>query len=152
MEMKPMAVIVNGVDFGIQGFNLENVTVSDIQSVEIFREIPGMAAHWIKEGAGVINLTLKHGANIKSPGIISFEPKGFAVTRTFYSPKYNVKPDENQDLRTTVFWEPNLITDKEGKGRISYFNNDVPGIYRVVIEGMDVDGNLARKVINYEVK
>ncbi len=152
MEMKPMAVIVNGVDFGIQGFNLENVTVSDIQSVEIFREIPDMAAHRIKEGAGVINLTLKHDANIKSPGIISFEPKGFAVTRTFYSPKYNVKPDENQDLRTTVFWEPNLITDKEGKGKISYFNNDVPGIYRVVIEGMDVDGNLARKVINYEVK
>jgi hypothetical protein len=150
---KPMAVIVNGVNFSTNQFNLEAINVGDIESLEIFRKIPESASHWLKEGDGVITLTLKHGAVFnKSSGVINFEPKGFALTRTFYSPKYDIIQDDKPDLRNTVLWEPNLITTTQGEGNLSYFNTDVPGIYRIVVEGIDTNGNLARKVLTYEVK
>lgn len=150
---KLMAVIVNGVNFGVNEFNLEAINVEDIESLEIFRKIPESVSHWLKEGDGVITITLKHGASFsKSSGVINFEPKGFALTRTFYSPKYDVTQDDKPDLRNTVFWESNLITTMNGEGKLSYLNSDIPGIYRIVIEGIDVDGNLARKVLTYEVK
>ena len=45
-----------------------------------------------------------------------------------------------------------MASDVNGKANVSYFNTDVPGVYRIVIEGIDINGNLARKVLTYEVK
>ena len=55
-------------------------------------------------------------------------------------------------MRSTISWNPNIITDKDGKASFEYFNNDTKGTYRVVIEGIDDDGNLGRQVYKYEVK
>ena len=74
--------------------------------------------------------------------------------REFYSPQYD-NPHTNQkmaDLRSTIYWNPNIITDKDGKASFSYFNADGKGTYRVVIEGIDADGNLGRQVFRYKVE
>ena len=57
---------------------------------------------------------------------------------------------QNADMRTTIYWNPNIITDKDGKASFEYFNNDTKGVYRVVIEGIDTDGNLGRQVYRYK--
>ena len=54
-------------------------------------------------------------------------------------------------MRITIYWNPNIITDKDGKASFAYFNNDIKGTYRVVIEGIDDNGNLGRKVYRYKV-
>ena len=46
------------------------------------------------------------------------------------------------DLRSTIYWNPNIITDKDGKASFEYFNADGKGTYRMVIEGIDADGNI----------
>ena len=56
------------------------------------------------------------------------------------------------DLRTTIFWKPDIVTDTTGKAAISYFNAGTKGVYRVVIEGIDGDGNLGRQVFRYRVE
>ena len=60
---------------------------------------------------------------------------------------------ENPDLRTTIYWNPKVITDKvTGKASFDFPNADGRGNYRVVIEGIDIDGNLARSVYRYKVE
>ena len=44
--------------------------------------------------------------------------------------------------RSTVHWEPNVITDKEGKASILFYTADNPGSYTVILEGSDMQGNL----------
>ncbi|MCO5945870.1 hypothetical protein [Mucilaginibacter flavidus] len=56
------------------------------------------------------------------------------------------------DLRSTIYWNPNIITDKDGKASFEYFNADGKGTYRVVVEGIDADGNLGRQVLRYKVE
>lgn len=153
----PMSIIVDGMNMGSEDFDLDNIVVQDIETVEILKSIANTAIYGMQGGSGVIVINTKRGdgarsVNTYTPGVINYLPKGYAVVRAFYSPKYDVKPDSRPDLRTTVFWEPQMISDTEGKAKISYFNTDVPGIYRVVIEGIDVNGSLARKVLTYEVK
>ncbi len=153
----PMTIMVDGMNFGGEDFNLDDIVVSDIQTVEILKSIASRAIYGSQGGAGVIVITTKSGkgakpANLYAPGLINYNPKGYNLAREFYSPKYDVKPDSRPDYRTTVFWEPQLVTDRTGKGKFNYFNTDVPGVYRIVIEGIDVNGNLARKVLTYEVK
>ena len=73
----------------------------------------------------------------------------------FYSPQYD-DPKTNTalaDLRTTIYWKPNIVTDATtGKTTISYFNAGAKGTYRVVVEGIDADGRIGRKVLRYVVE
>jgi hypothetical protein len=153
----PMRISLDGMMMDGDSFNLDDIVVQDIETVEILKSIGTTAIYGIQGGSGVIVINTKRGDGVRSvntytPGLINFTPKGYSVVREFYSPKYDAKPDSRPDLRTTVFWEPQMVSDATGKAKLSYFNTDVPGIYRVVIEGIDVQGNLARKVLTYEVK
>ena len=43
-------------------------------------------------------------------------PKGFYKARMFYAPKYDQQnaAQSGTDLRSTIHWEPNIMTDKDG--------------------------------------
>ncbi|MBG6235184.1 hypothetical protein IWX76_001752 [Pedobacter sp. CAN_A7] len=44
-----------------------------------------------------------------------------------------------------------MVTDTNGKATIEYFNTDVPGTYRVHVEGVNSAGQLARSIYTYQV-
>jgi uncharacterized protein YfaS (alpha-2-macroglobulin family) len=49
------------------------------------------------------------------------------------------------DIRSTIHWEPNIFTDKDGKATISFYTADAPGKYTIIAEGADLDGNVGVK-------
>src|SRR5690606_697191 len=64
------------------------------------------------------------------------------------------QPNVNQqlpDLRSTIYWNAKLKTYASGRTRFSYYNADGPGKYKVVIEGINAEGQLGRQVYRYEV-
>lgn len=153
---QPMQIYLDGSRIDEIG-NIDDITVNNIESVEILKSIANSFVYGTNDGVILITTkTAEKGSSdvntSMTDGFLKITPKGYSIGRAFYSPKYTSTSTKDLDYRTTVFWEPNLITDKDGKGKISYFNTDVPGIYRMVIEGIDADGNLARKVLTYEVK
>ncbi|GAA4808233.1 hypothetical protein GCM10023231_41900 [Olivibacter ginsenosidimutans] len=82
------------------------------------------------------------------------KPQGFSMVREFYSPRYDRGPEEAKqaDRRSTIYWNPDLRTDKTGRTSFGYFNAGRPGTYRVVIEGLNSKGQLGRKVLRYTVE
>ena len=61
----------------------------------------------------------------KTPiGIRRTKFDGYSWTKTFYSPPYDKLglPDED-DVRRTLYWNPNVTTDSNGNARVSFFNN-----------------------------
>jgi hypothetical protein len=87
-----------------------------------------------------------------TPSIANITPKGFNKVREFYSPRYD-KPGAGKlpDLRTTIYWNPYLKTDTNGKSAFNFFNADGPGSYKVIVEGINADGQLGRQVYRYTV-
>ncbi|WP_449439479.1 hypothetical protein [Pedobacter steynii] len=88
------------------------------------------------------------------PSIAYYAPKGFSTVREFYSPRYD-KPTINNplaDLRSTIYWNPAVLTGPNGKATVNYFNSDNKGTYRITVEGINADGLLGRQVYRYEVK
>ncbi|HVW94627.1 MAG TPA: hypothetical protein VHA56_01495 [Mucilaginibacter sp.] len=152
----PMLVVVNGnpVDYDI--FN--NIDPESIQSMEIMVSSNFATMYAPRGASGVIEITTKRASDYTyeryAPGVVTYKPKGFYKAREFYSPQYD-DPHTNTrmaDLRSTIYWNPNVITDKDGKASFSYFNADGKGTYRVVVEGIDADGNIGRQVYHYRVK
>ncbi|MES2651561.1 MAG: hypothetical protein V4663_07470 [Bacteroidota bacterium] len=160
----PMRIVVDGVNLGVDEDienkdmprpSIDDIPITDIESVEILKSVATTHAYGTSDG--VIVITTKTGkGNIptqsRSPGLLTLTAKGYYPIRQFYSPRYDTNPDLKPDLRTTVYWNPHLVSDTNGKANINFFNTDQPGTYRILIEGIDADGNPARKTFTYEVK
>ena len=79
--------------------------------------------------------------------------KGYDKMREFYTPKYHTAQTAAiTNNKATIYWKPNILTDKDGKASFEYFNWDTEGTYRIVLEGIDDNGNLGRLVYRYKVE
>jgi hypothetical protein len=162
---KPIQFFVNGlaVDNGyISAMNPEN-----IGSIEVYLKDGVSGINRLYDSNGIISISTKNGTFTPTQAatdlqplttqtnVVTLMPKGFYKARVFYSPKYDNIPGTVQqmgDLRTTIYWSPNIITDKNGNATFDFFNADGRGTYRAVIEGIDNDGNIGRGVLRYNVR
>lgn len=65
--------------------------------------------------------------------------EGFKTPQTFISPDYSVLPPE-KDFRRTLYWNPNVTTDGEGKAHIEFYNNSTCQQIIVSAECITKDG------------
>ncbi len=161
----PVAIFYNGmyVDYNY----LNSINGADVESVEIFLkdDLSGINSRYGTNGVLVINgkkkpegkkLTRDQLKELFPPKyMLTFTPIGYTKTREFYSPKYTVPQVAGQkaDLRSTIYWNPRLVTDKTtGSTTFEFFNADAKGSYRAVVEGIDADGNIGRYVYHYKVE
>lgn len=151
----PMLIVVEGSFLEPDQF--KDINPDRIQSIEVLAGTEYASIYGPKGAHGVMVITMKRGNEYTyeryAPGVVTYHPKGFYKAREFYSPQYD-NPKTNQkisDFRSTVCWKPDVITGRDGKATFSYFNSDNKGTYRMVIEGIDADGNLGRQVFRYTV-
>src|SRR5690606_22196826 len=100
---------------------------------------------------GIIIITTKIGngnysRNLYTPGIVTYSPQGLYEVKEFSSPDYSTEQTSytDQDLRSTIYWNPNIITDENGKASFEFFTADQAGRYRILIEGIDLNGRIGR--------
>jgi hypothetical protein len=68
---------------------------------------------------------------------------GYTNPKQFSLPQYDQKyVNRGPDRRTTLYWNPNLKTDKNGKATIKFFNSDVSKKYMLTVYGTDGKGRL----------
>ena len=155
----PMKVIIDGNMQEAEWNQLDNINPADVESVEILADMHSTAIYGTQGSAGLIIITLKKGKKINNyfkyaPGVVTYAPKGFYVARTFYAPQYD-NPHTNEkiaDLRSTIYWNPTVVTGLDGKASFDFFNADGKGYYKVVVEGIDIEGKLGRQVYRYKVE
>lgn len=68
---------------------------------------------------------------------------GFSAPEDFYQPNYSTKPlPDTKDYRRTLYWNPELQLDAEGKASVTFYNNCKRTQIAVSAEGMASDGTL----------
>jgi hypothetical protein len=147
-------LLMDGVE--ISSEVLQGITSREVETIEALYG-PDAAIYGMRAGNGVLIITSTNRITppeITSTGILPIAVNGFYRAREFYMPKYDHAGISNlePDLRSTIFWKPEINTDNDGHASLSYYNADGPGNYRMVIEGIDENGNIGRKVFNYAVK
>ncbi len=153
---EPMLAVVDGIVMQ-KNFNI-NTLANDVETVEVLK-YANAAIYGVDAANGVIVFTTRMGKlrdvkDIPSFGILPITPRGYYLSRVFYSPRYE-NPEaslKKPDLRTTIYWNPEVNTGKDGNASVDFYNADTPGTYRMVIEGIDEKGNLGRQVFRYTVQ
>ncbi|RYF25884.1 MAG: hypothetical protein EOO42_02845 [Flavobacteriales bacterium] len=86
-----------------------------------------------------------------SEGLYVYRPLPIYVAKEFYSPKYKTKINSTPDYRSTIFWDANVVTDTNGKAKISFYAADKPTTYTVKIEGTDLLGRFGYKTESIKI-
>ncbi|RYG22313.1 MAG: hypothetical protein EOO07_00195 [Chitinophagaceae bacterium] len=82
-----------------------------------------------------------------------YRPLPLYMPKEFYSPKYTVNKSTGlPDLRSTIFWDANVITDENGKAKLSFYAADLPGSYTIKVEGTDLMGRFGYKKSTIMIK
>jgi hypothetical protein len=149
----------NNPMFMIDGIETDNIddltylTTNDVEGISIFKGADA-SIFGSRGGNGVISITLKKGVIVKSVSPLSLAnimPLGYQKPSGFYVPKYEVDSIRMlsiPDLRTTIYWNPNLEVDNTGSVSVNFFTADKPNDYSVVFEGVSNAGEIIRYVGN----
>lgn len=158
MQNGPMLIIVDDTALPA-GTSVNNYNPVDVESVSVLKNTDA-AIYGIRGANGVLVLKMRKSAflgkvnDVALPGLLYYTGTGFYKAHTFYSPAYegSTQTVNKQDNRSTIYWSPDIVTDKDGNASFDFFNADSKGTYRLVIEGIDAAGNIGRSVITYKVQ
>ena len=106
---------------------------------------------------GVVSIILKDESEIEHvlPSYSSrINFSGYNQPRVFYSPKHTttLEKDYKPDLRTTLFWDPDILVENNKDIILNYFNADNPSKIKIVVEGITKTGIPVTGKAEYEVK
>lgn len=159
----PVQIFINGN--AVDAISVNSVNPRDVESVEIFLQdqLGTVFRTYNCKGVMVINTKKVEKSNMTladlkkmmpQNNVVKFSPKGYTKVRDFYSPKYATQTSSytGNDLRTTIYWNPKIVTNTTGDTVLEFYNADGKGTYRAVIEGIDENGNVGRYVYRYTVK
>jgi hypothetical protein len=151
--LQPPRFIVDGRRYEKGDSNDENyvynIPITDIERIIVSKTD-------VLSGQGyVISIYTNPNAGAKKEFYtINTKLKGYYESRVFYSPDHSqpsLQPYK-PDLRTTIYWAPNLTTDENGNCEVSFFNADKNADVRIVVEGLTERGALVTGRGRYSVK
>lgn len=72
---------------------------------------------------------------------------GRYYTKTFYVADYAKFNPPEPEVLSTIYWSPQLITNEKGEAELSFYTNDLPGTFTVIVEGVSPAGVVSGKAI-----
>ncbi|MFP5042359.1 hypothetical protein [Parasediminibacterium sp. JCM 36343] len=126
---------------------LRNTPMTDVAYIKVFPP-PFFGATGGGAG-GAIAIYTRKGVDVKpTPGVgLNFKRlAGYTPYKEFYNPDYATStPTYTEDARTTLYWNPFVLTyGKNHTVQLEFYNNDISKKLRLVIEGINRDGKIAR--------
>ncbi len=156
-------IIIDGIPYDSE--SLVNLNPNEIESVTLLRD-----AGVTEFSGGVLVVTTKHKnfqnnwgkkklnkAKYNNYAVEHFPAKnstGLYYARQFYAPKYESKelPQERNDFRQTIYWNPIVQTDENGKAEFEFYNSDAITSFQILAEGVGYNGLLGRQKTEYATK
>ena len=100
---------------------------------------------------GIVFLTLNRGVSVsQSSGTLKHAIKGYDYPLDFNLA--NNKDMSKKDLRSTLFWKPNIVTNQDGTAEAIFYTSDLTGTFRITLQGITANGNITQIVKYIEVK
>ncbi|MEI9957252.1 MAG: hypothetical protein WDM90_13335 [Ferruginibacter sp.] len=128
----------------IENDELRRINMADVAYIKYIPHIasriglPPALSIYLKKGDDLIDNTPKDRdtKTVKIPG--------YSPTKEFYSPDYaQSNTAMGTDARTTLLWQPYILTDKNNlKIPVTFYNNDFSKRLRIVLEGINDDGKM----------
>lgn len=131
---------------------IANIDPETVEKIDVIREKYLIGKYWFP---GIINVITKSAdfSCVALPDYMIRMPyRVIDPLRSFVSPDYSSAEMKNSripDYRNTLYWNPFVKPDKDGKARIEFWSSDNKADYIINIQGITEDGKMlsVKKVI-----
>lgn len=104
-------------------------------------KVPGVLFVFLKDGSEIV-----HSKSSRPLSMATVHQLGYEQPVAFYSPQY---PDPAQktrpDQRTTLYWNPAVKTDADGRATVRFYASDVSKRYLITLEGVSDNGTVVHQ-------
>lgn len=150
----PPVLMINGVIFNDPSV-IGSMDPALVEKIEAIREIyvvgdfqfPGIV-NLITKSTDYKNMTVPANA-VRIPYTVA-EPAA-----SFISPEYSSDLQKNSrvpDFRNTLYWNPSVKPDKDGKYHVEFWSSDIASDYEIKVEGVAGDGKIVSLTKTISVK
>jgi hypothetical protein len=152
----PPLILIDGnpATFG----DLARMPIFIVDRIDVLKSAASTNIYGFQGSSGVINVITKSGGATDVYQPLDYTAKlkisGYNAPRIFYSPQHlpDSNSDLNPDLRTTLYWKPNINLEGTNEVVLNYFNGDNSSLIRIVSEGITTSGIPITGKAEYEVK
>ncbi len=148
--------VVNDAPWGRDYRVLDFLTRDMIEEITVIKGAGGSFRYGNRASEGIVFVTTREAVAPQEQDI----PKNYALAeffpevRRFYAPLY-----ENDsllalalpDLRSTLLWQPQVVTDKAGKATVEFYNADRATVVRAYVNGITDEGQFGFATHRYRV-
>ena len=143
-----------------------NINTNDIKNISVLKDAAATSIYGSRAANGVIIINTNDGMPYNAKNI-QFSKDNFAYfnissgylknndtyERVFTYPVYqDTKTLFRDDFRETIYWNPVIQTDENGKAKVEFYNSDANTTFRMITEGAAYNGLLGRAEKTYAVK
>jgi hypothetical protein len=134
------------------------IPISLIERIDVLKLTASTTIYGLRGGCGVINLITKAGGVPDDYKPVEYSAKlkisGYSASRIFYSPQHlqGSNSDLNPDLRSTLYWNPDINLEGTNEVILNYFNGDNSSLIRIIAEGITTTGIPVTGKAEYEVR
>ncbi|GAB3028653.1 hypothetical protein GCM10027185_31210 [Spirosoma pulveris] len=150
---EPAAVMMDGTI--IDNTVLATINPNDVEAIDVLKNPATYAIFGVRARGGVINILTRRGGDGEAqPNQVISKIAGYTVSREFYAPQYSTPPTQTTpaDGRATLYWNPSLQTDANGKATVTFYNTDKETTIQTVAEGLSSGGLPGTGKVVYSVK
>jgi hypothetical protein len=143
---------------GVPVFNIDSLIALDPLKMKRLETVQHRAFMGSASFPGILNWTTYKGdlgGYILDPRATVVDYEGLQLEREFYAPSYATDEQAAShlpDFRNVLYWAPQLPTNGQGRGALSFYSSDLPGKYEVVVEGLAADGRAGTGIASFEVE
>lgn len=137
---------------------LPDIPISQIERIDVLKIVASTTVYGLRGGCGVINLITKAGGVPDVYKSVEYSAKlkisGYNDSRIFYSPTHlkDSNSDYNPDLRSTLYWNPDINLESNKEVTLNYNNGDNASIIKIIAEGITKDGIPITGTAKYEIR
>jgi len=138
--------------------NIITIPVNYIDRIDVLKSGGECAIFGVRGTNGVINIILKTGGGVYKYTPLTYSANirfsGYNTPRIFYSPTHlnDSNSDYNPDLRSTLYWKPDINLESTKEVILNYYNGDNSSLIRIIAEGITTTGIPVTGKAEYEVK
>ena len=149
-------IVIDGQKMGTSADALNMVSPHDVESINISLDPSDIQKYTGFNNVGIIEISTKKGGPVKGPALSLPEQEetyrdGYRIPRSFLSTD-GIKYQSGKDMRTTLYWNPQLETGTKGSATFAIPLSQVKSAFVICVEGMDDQGNAGKASAVFQSK
>lgn len=150
--------------------SLSNIHPSQINEISVLKDVSATAIYGCRASNGVVLVTTKYGKsygnwnkkklnntkfnNYAVQSFNDYRRSDTYISKQFYIPQYTSKAvvEERTDFRQTIYWNPVVQTDENGKATFEFYNSDAITSFKIMAEGIGYNGLVGKQDKTYATK